>query len=81
MSTNARILLVEDEEHLARGLAFNLEADGYRVEAVERGEARDMPVTDGDLITVPAASSKVVPYGLWGFAKEMIHIGGTIPLF
>ena len=39
MSTNARILLVEDEEHLARGLAFNLEAEGYRVEIVERGEA------------------------------------------
>jgi len=39
MSTRARILLVEDEEHLARGLAFNLEAEGYRVEALERGEA------------------------------------------
>jgi DNA-binding response OmpR family regulator len=38
MSTNARILLVEDEEHLARGLAFNLEAEGYRVEITERGE-------------------------------------------
>jgi DNA-binding response OmpR family regulator len=32
------ILLVEDEEHLARGLRFNLEADGYRVEVFERGE-------------------------------------------
>jgi DNA-binding response OmpR family regulator len=39
MSANARILLVEDEEHLARGLAFNLEAEGYRVETLERGEA------------------------------------------
>jgi DNA-binding response OmpR family regulator len=39
MSANARILLVEDEEHLARGLAFNLEAEGYRVESTERGEA------------------------------------------
>lgn len=39
MSTKARVLLVEDEEHLARGLAFNLEAEGYRVEIVERGEA------------------------------------------
>lgn len=39
MSANARILLVEDEEHLARGLAFNLEAEGYRVESMERGEA------------------------------------------
>ena len=39
MSAKARILLVEDEEHLARGLAFNLEAEGYRVESTERGEA------------------------------------------
>jgi len=39
MSANARILLVEDEEHLARGLAFNLEAEGYKVETLERGES------------------------------------------
>jgi DNA-binding response OmpR family regulator len=32
------ILLVEDEEHLARGLSFNLKADGYRVEWFECGE-------------------------------------------
>lgn len=35
---DTRILLVEDEEHLARGLRFNLEAEGYRVEVFERGE-------------------------------------------
>ncbi len=34
----ARILIVEDEEHLARGLVFNLEAEGYEVESFERGE-------------------------------------------
>jgi DNA-binding response OmpR family regulator len=33
-----RILLVEDEEHLARGLQFNLETEGYSVEVCERGE-------------------------------------------
>ena len=32
------ILLVEDEEHLARGLKFNLEAEGYRVDVVGDGE-------------------------------------------
>ncbi len=35
---DARILLVEDEEHLARGLSFNLETDGYQVEVFEHGE-------------------------------------------
>jgi two-component system alkaline phosphatase synthesis response regulator PhoP len=33
------ILLVEDEEHLARGLKFNLEAEGYRTQVVGDGEA------------------------------------------
>ena len=32
------ILLVEDEIHLARGICFNLEQDGYRVSHVESGE-------------------------------------------
>lgn len=35
---NPSILLVEDEEHLARGLRFNFEAEGYRVETFETGE-------------------------------------------
>ena len=33
------ILVVEDEKHLAEGLRFNLEAEGYRVDVVETGEA------------------------------------------
>ena len=32
------ILLVEDEEHLARGLKFNPEAEGYRTKVVGDGE-------------------------------------------
>src|SRR5262245_2988172 len=35
----SRILVVEDEAHLADGLRFNLEAEGYQVEVVETGEA------------------------------------------
>lgn len=34
-----RILVVEDEAHLAEGLRFNLEQEGYEVEVVETGEA------------------------------------------
>jgi len=34
-----RILVVEDELHLAEGLRFNLELEGYQVELVETGEA------------------------------------------
>ncbi|RJP78413.1 MAG: DNA-binding response regulator [Candidatus Zixiibacteriota bacterium] len=32
-----RILIVEDEEHIARGVKLNLEAEGYRVEVVDDG--------------------------------------------
>ena len=35
--TSARILLVEDEEHIAQGLVFNLEQEGYRVTHAETG--------------------------------------------
>jgi DNA-binding response OmpR family regulator len=33
-----RILLVEDEAHLAQGLRFNLEAEGYSVQLADNGE-------------------------------------------
>jgi DNA-binding response OmpR family regulator len=34
-----KVLIVEDEEHLADGLRFNLEADNYEVETAYDGEA------------------------------------------
>jgi DNA-binding response OmpR family regulator len=34
-----RVLIVEDEQHLAEGLRFNLEAEGYEAEVVDTGEA------------------------------------------
>ena len=33
------VLVVEDEQHLANGLRFNLEAEGYSVDTVHDGEA------------------------------------------
>jgi len=33
-----RVLIVEDEQHLAEGLRFNLEAEGYGAEVVDNGE-------------------------------------------
>ena len=35
----SRVLVVEDEQHLANGLRFNLEAEGYEVQVVDTGEA------------------------------------------
>ena len=34
----SRILVVEDEPHLAQGLRFNLEAEGHAIEIVDSGE-------------------------------------------
>ncbi|HEX8475130.1 MAG TPA: response regulator transcription factor [Pyrinomonadaceae bacterium] len=34
----SRVLIVEDERHLAEGLRFNLEAEGYRVDIANDGE-------------------------------------------
>jgi DNA-binding response OmpR family regulator len=33
------VLVVEDEQHIADGLRFNLEAEGYQVQVVQTGEA------------------------------------------
>lgn len=52
-----RVLIVEDEQHLAEGLRFNLEAEGYQVEVVETGEAALAALIDR---TPPAAFDVVV---------------------
>jgi len=36
--TAHRVLIVEDEHHLAEGLRFNLEAEGYEADVVDNGE-------------------------------------------
>ncbi len=35
----SNVLVVEDETHLAEGLRYNLEAEGYQVQVVDTGEA------------------------------------------
>ena len=52
----SRVLIVEDEQHLADGLRFNLEAEGYQVHVVDTGEAaldllRDAP-RDFDVVVL-----------------------------
>jgi DNA-binding response OmpR family regulator len=51
-----RILLVEDEEHLAAGIRFNLELDGYEVEMIAdglRALERLVPAPDGAMPAPP----------------------------
>jgi DNA-binding response OmpR family regulator len=42
-----RILVVEDEAHLAEGLAFNLEAEGHQVEIAGDGRSAVAKLVDG----------------------------------
>ena len=39
MTDTKKILVVEDESHLAKGLQFNLEREGYIVFLVDNGES------------------------------------------
>src|SRR5262249_18802279 len=64
---NARILLVEDEAPLARGLAFILEAEGYRVETTERGESALERLADPEGEEVDLVVLDVMLPGISGF--------------
>ena len=50
----ARILVVEDEAHLAEGLQFNLEAEGYEVAVVANGREA------ADTLTAPSPGFNLV---------------------
>lgn len=65
-----------------RGLGAE-DARFYRVDlaAVARGETPDLPLADGDVVHLAASPTRVVPWGLWILAREMIHIGGSVALF
>jgi DNA-binding response OmpR family regulator len=57
MTTPALIALIEDEEHLAQGLLFNLRAEGYRVHHESDGDAAlayllSVPTSGSDKIGV-----------------------------
>ena len=76
----SRILVIEDEQHLAEGLRFNLEAEGYEVELAETGEAAL------ELLAVRAPAPDVIVLdvmlpGKDGFAvmSEMRQAGQFIP--
>jgi DNA-binding response OmpR family regulator len=50
----SRVLVVEDEQHLADGLRFNLEAEGCQVHVVDSGEAAI------ELLAAPSSAFDVV---------------------
>jgi DNA-binding response OmpR family regulator len=81
----ARVLVVEDEAHLATGIRFNLELEGYEVEVIGDGalaldrlkEVREKPAAAFDLVLLD-----VMLPGLDGFqvADQMRKAGDHTPV-
>jgi two-component system alkaline phosphatase synthesis response regulator PhoP len=75
-----QILVVEDELHLAEGLRFNLEAEGYRVQVVETGEAA-LEVLQAPEAPIDVMVLDVMLPGKDGFAvmSELRQTGQFVP--
>ena len=63
-----RVLIVEDEQHLAEGLRFNLEADGYDADVVDSGEAALERLTGAGRVPYDLVVLDVMLPGKDGFA-------------
>jgi DNA-binding response OmpR family regulator len=76
----SRVLVVEDEQHLAEGLRFNLEAEGYQVQVVDTGEAA-LELLKKESPPVDVVVLDVMLPGVDGFTviSEMRHAGLFIP--
>jgi DNA-binding response OmpR family regulator len=76
----SRILIVEDEQHLAEGLRFNLEAEGYQVHVADTGEAALAVLTAREPAFDVVVLDVMLP-GKDGFAvmSELRHGGQFIP--
>jgi DNA-binding response OmpR family regulator len=75
------VLIVEDEKHLAEGLRFNLEAEGYRVDVVADGEAALDRLTRSTESYDAVVLDVMLP-GIDGFcvAREMRQAGQFVPV-
>ncbi len=80
MSAPARILVVEDEQHLAQGLLFNLQAEGYEVELAFDGEAALALLANGPAFE--AVLLDIMLPGIDGFAvaAELRRLGNYVPV-
>ncbi|HEX8722526.1 MAG TPA: response regulator transcription factor [Pyrinomonadaceae bacterium] len=78
---SAAVLVVEDEKHLADGLRFNLEAEGYRVETVADGESA-LGLLLGGQHPYDAVVLDVMLPGADGFAvaAELRRAGSFVPV-
>lgn len=75
------VLIVEDEQHLADGLRFNLEAEGYTVETIGNGEAA-LELLTRERKRFTAVVLDVMLPGMDGFtvAAELRRAGQFVPV-
>ena len=75
------VLIVEDETHLAEGLRFNLEAEGYRVEITGDGETAIEKLTGGRESYDAVVLDVMLP-GIDGFtvAAKLRQAGQFVPV-
>ena len=77
----SRILIVEDEQHLAEGLRYNLEAEQYDVDVVDNGEDALARLTGGPTPYDLVILDLMLP-GIDGFAvvEELRRVRRFIPV-
>ena len=74
-----RVLVVEDEAHLAEGLRFNLEAEGYHVETVDTGEGALEKLKQGTAFDVLILDVMLPGKDGFGVMTEMRQSGLLVP--
>jgi len=77
----SRVLVVEDEQHLADGLRFNLEAEGYQVQVTDTGESA-LQVLKSDPVAFDVVVLDVMLPGKDGFevCRELRRSGVRTPV-
>jgi two-component system, OmpR family, alkaline phosphatase synthesis response regulator PhoP len=81
MVATKHILVVEDERHLAVGIKFNLEAEGYRVTTVGDGAAALRLIEEGDPDFDLLILDIMLP-GMSGYAvcESLRNAGSDVPI-
>jgi two-component system OmpR family response regulator len=77
----AHILIVEDEEHLAKGIEFNLAAEGYRVTVVNNG-ADALAIVAEDPAKIDLVILDLMLPGMSGYkvCEELRNRGNEFPI-
>jgi hypothetical protein len=48
---------------------------------VAEGRAPDLPITDGDVVRVPASTALMPPWAFWSVLREVVRFGASAPLY